>query len=310
MILVGGLGGGGDSGGALAIALALRRHANVAILGAVPCRSSDLVRAKRVAGSVFEVTPRTWVSGRFFESRIASLGWEVYVACMEDGLEGAVEGLETLISQRRVDAIVGVDLGGDALLRGDEPELGSAAEDAMGLALLSEVSRELGVKVLVAVGALGAEMGGVLDMGLLVENMVRLERASGYLGAYRPRGEVLREFTDSARRLLEEVPSFMLTVFLDALLGNLGERRYRVAYFDGTFRVEPHHAYLYVFEADKVCEASELCQEAIRRKILSLLRRALEGRKSRSGRSGIEGWRKELSRLSARKLSLSKLLGR
>jgi len=36
----------------------------------------------------------------------------------------------------------------------------------------------------------------------------------------------------------------MLTAYVDALEGRLGERQYDVAYFHGTFKVEPHHCHI------------------------------------------------------------------
>jgi len=97
VILVGGVGGGGDSAGALSIATALRMAgADVAVLGMLNCAVGDVQRAERLAGSLLAVRPDSWAGGRFFEPHIAALGWDVYAICLREGLEKAVEGLDYL----------------------------------------------------------------------------------------------------------------------------------------------------------------------------------------------------------------------
>jgi len=304
LILVGGLGGGGDSAGSLSLAIALKHAgADVAILGMVNCRVRDVVRSERVAGSLLRVSRESWAGGRFFEPLIAELGWETYVLCLREPLRAAVEGLESLREQG-ARAIVGVDFGGDALVRGDEPEVGSAWEDAMGLAVLVKAS-ELGLASVAGVGALGAEWGGCIPMGLLTENLLEVSRMGGYLGSYEPSGEVLREFAESARQLLRRVPSFMLTVYLDALEGKLGEHYYDVAYFRGTFEVRRYHRYIYVFKPEVLGSFNQLCQLALRVGDLGRLERA--GRRVRQ-REGVGNWEEVLLRLARRKWDYRSLL--
>jgi len=125
---VGGVGGGGDSASALSIAIALRlAGADVAVLGMLNCATGDVQRAEKLADTLLAVRPDSWAGGRFFEPHIASLGWDVYAICLREGLEKAVEGHDYLKSTG-ARAVVGVDFGGDALVKGDEPDVGSAYE--------------------------------------------------------------------------------------------------------------------------------------------------------------------------------------
>jgi len=155
-------------------------------------------------------------------------------------------------------AVVGVDFGGDALVKGDEPDVGSAYEDAMTIAALSKAE----VKAMLGVGMLGAELGGRIPASILAENIVKIARGGGYLGAYEPQGETLGEFLRAARLLLQRAPSFMLTAYVDALEGRLGERQYDAAYFHGVFKVEPHHCHIFVFKAEAVAQFNRLAQLA------------------------------------------------
>jgi len=115
VILVGGVGGGGDSTGALSIAIALRlAGADVAVLGMLNCAVGDVQRVERLAGSLLAVRPDSWAGGRFFEPHIAGLGWDVYAICLREGLEKAVEGLHYLKSMG-ARAVVGVGMLGAEL---------------------------------------------------------------------------------------------------------------------------------------------------------------------------------------------------
>ena len=181
---------------------------------------------------------------------------------------------------------------------GDEPEIGSATADATGLTILVRVSREPGMKTLLAADAVGAEAGGCIPMELLVEDVLGLAKGGGYLGSYEPQGDVKRKFLLAASQLLKKVPSFMLTVYVDALRGNLGERFYSVAYFHGRFRVVEHYKYMYVFDPIKVCGMNSLCQAALKGG-KGGARAAM--RKRRVGaRRGIRDWERLMLRLAAK----------
>jgi len=301
VILVGGVGGGGDSAGALSIAIAFKMAgAEVAVLGMLNCSVGDVQKAERLAGSLLAVRPDSWAGGRFFEPHIAALGWDVYAICLREGLEKAVEGLDYLKSMG-ARAVVGVDFGGDAIVKGDEPEVGSAFEDAMALAALSKA----GVKAVLGVGMLGAELGGRIPTPILAENAVEIARGGGYLGAYEPQGEALREFLRAARLLLQRAPSFMLTAYVDALEGRLGARRYDVAYFHGVFKVEPHHCHIYMFKAEAVAQFNKLAQLAAKVGDLARLEKA---KREIRPRRGMTNWERVLANLAKKKWNYHELL--
>ena len=256
MILVGGLGGGGDSGGSLSVALALKKLGfNVSILAMLNARNDDIISAKNLVGSLIEVYPYSWSSGRFFEPHIASLGWRVYALCLREGLEEALKGLEFLKEKLGVKTVISVDFGADVLVKGDEPDVGSTSNDSLGLAVLVEASKRLKLETFLGVGVLGGEFGGCIPVELLVENILEIVRSNGYLGVYEPRENVKREFLGVASYLLSRVPSLMLTIYVDALRNKLGKHFYNIAYFRGYFKVEEYHKYIFFFDPVKVCKA-------------------------------------------------------
>ncbi|RLE78017.1 MAG: hypothetical protein DRJ52_10885 [Thermoprotei archaeon] len=263
-VAVGGLGGGGDSGGALAFAIPLRRKGiEPVFIAFARCSTDTILRAEKYTGAVVKVTFSSWSSGRFFEPHIASLGFETYVICLKEKKRDVIDGLEKLVSELNIRIFISIDLGGDSLVFGDEPLLGSFRTDTLGLASLSTISENLGVRAYLAVGVLGLEGGGRdLDIEYLADNLVKLSESKAYLGSYRPPQEAVSEVAATMGYLLSREKSAMLTLYRDALLGKLGTRRYDVAYLHAEVCVKNYHGYFFVFNALKVCELSKLCKAA------------------------------------------------
>ena len=158
---------------------------------------------------------------------------------------------------------ISVDLGGDSLIFGDEPLLGSFETDILGLMSLSTISRDPGVKTYLAAGALGLEGGGKgIDPEYLADNLIELNESGAYLGSYKPSQKTLSEIISTISYLLSREKSAMLTLYRDALLGKLGTRRYDIVYLHAEVSIKNYHGYLFVFNAPKVCELSRLCQAA------------------------------------------------
>jgi len=304
MILIGGVGGGGDSAGALSLALDVKEklRKRVAILGMVRVRVKNIEKPKRIIKGIVEVKGETWASGRFFEPRIASLGWETYVVCLEEKLDDILEGLRVLVEEKDIKHIVCIDFGGDVLIRGNEPELGSPVSDAIGLAVLAEAKKKLGLHTILGIGNFGAEFGGVIPIPLLVENLQEIAMAGGYYGAYKPPKEVLPKFFMYTEYLRKRVPSFMLNVYLDALKGKFGKNRYRVAYFNGVFKVEPYHRFIFMVDPIKACSLNTLCTVARKRRNVEAVKKAVRYRKVKK-RKGVINWEKALQRFLKKKWS-------
>lgn len=267
IVVVGGLGGGGDSGGAVPIAFELERLGiRVVFAGFVNARVEDIRGAVRVAGGLLRVYPGSSSGSiRFFEPGIAGLGYETYCICSKEPRPMVLEAVEWLVDNYGVEAIISVDLGGDSLVFGDEPLVGSWKEDMAALSILAEVSGRKTVKTYLAVAVLGGEAGGRgLSLPHLAENIQILLRDNAYHGYYEPAGTVREEALRVLPVLLKKTPSAMLALYLDSLSGRTGMRDYHVLYLQGRYPVKPYYRYHFFFDPVKVCRRSRFCQHMMR----------------------------------------------
>ncbi len=101
-----------------------------------------------------------------------------------------------LVEEHQIDAVLLVDGGIDALLRGDESSLGTPAEDLASLAAVSRL--EVPVKVLACLG-LGAEIRDGICHEQVFDRIAELTRAGGFLGsgALLPQTRCGRLYTDA-----------------------------------------------------------------------------------------------------------------
>jgi hypothetical protein len=95
------------------------------------------------------------------------------------GVRPLARAYRTLIERLAIDAIVLVDGGIDAVLRGDETSLGTPSEDLASLAAATSA----GVPVALACVGLGAELRDGIAHAQVLERIAELSRSSGYLGA-------------------------------------------------------------------------------------------------------------------------------
>ena len=270
-VLIGGLGGGGDSGGALPIALELNKLGIRTIFaGFVNAKQRDIRGAERITEALLRVTPDSSTRRvRFFDPIISSMGYETYCICSREHRKAAVEALEWLIKTYKVKALIYVDLGGDSLVFGDEPRMGSWRADTRALSVLAEIGRKGLAKTYLAVGVLGGEGGGSISQNHLAENVMNLLRDGAYYGYYVPEGEAKEEVIQLISEVLRRVPSGMLKFYLDSLRGLTGLRDYNILYLRGRFYVKEYYKYHFFFDPVKVCGRSWLCQRMTERGFVS-----------------------------------------
>jgi hypothetical protein len=195
--LVLGIGGGGDVVGALAVAEHVRVfHGANPIVGGVawersvvdpepgPRHADEIENALEIAPGVLAASGETVVraSGvRFAESRVAGmLGVQTVLVDVSVGPRAIADGLQAAAGAMGCDLIVFLDVGGDALAHGDEPDLGSPLCDAVMLAA-ADLLAEREVPVLGAV--FGAGCDGELTPTEVLERLGEVARAGGLAGA-------------------------------------------------------------------------------------------------------------------------------
>ena len=189
-----GVGGGGDVVGALAVAEPLARlHGARPVVGGTTWerivvdahpgpRGLDQLDelAEHLGPGAALAGPRTHVAARgvrLAEARTAELIGEATLLVDPTGGPGAVvAGLEAALGRLGADALVLVDVGGDALAHGHEPGLSSPLCDAVLLAAGAELA-ERGLAVLGAVFGPGCD--GELEPDEVLERVAEVAAGGG-----------------------------------------------------------------------------------------------------------------------------------
>lgn len=199
--LVLGIGGGGDVVGALATAEACRLGGAEPVVGGVtwerrpidpqpgPRAEAEIEGARRLAAGVIAASAETRVreSGVLFaESRMAGLlGEETVLVDATLGPAQLADGLAAAAAALGCDLIVFVDVGGDALAHGDEPELASPLCDALMLAAAARLGEPAsgGSSPPVLGGIFGIGCDGELTPAEVLARLAEVGEAGGLAGA-------------------------------------------------------------------------------------------------------------------------------
>jgi hypothetical protein len=260
--LVLGIGGGGDVVGALATAEACRLNGGEPVVGGVtwerrpidpqpgPRAEAEIEGARRLAPGVLASSASTRVraSGvRFAESRMAELlGEETVLVDPTLGPAQLADGLAAAAASIGADLIVFVDVGGDALAHGDEPELASPLCDALLLAAAARLAERA------AAGGAPPVLGGIFGIGCdgeltpaeVLARLAEVGAAGGLAGA--------RGLTPAVAGRLEEavkmVPTEASAQALRCFRGEIGPAAIR----QGRRRVELSPAGALTFYFDPV----------------------------------------------------------
>jgi hypothetical protein len=189
-VLLAGCGGGYDIMGALPLIHELReRDVEVHLASLSFCYLNGLDGARQdpdhpnlyavdaTAASELKYCPEAWLAD-FLDRRFAP-GHVVH--CFEKtGVVPLANAYRGLVKRLGIDAIVLIDGGVDALLRGDERSLGTPSEDLTSLAAVATL--DVPTKILACVG-LGAEMRDGISHADAFERIASLTARGAYLGA-------------------------------------------------------------------------------------------------------------------------------
>lgn len=195
-VLVLGIGGGGDSLGALQLYMKLRSLGGRPILGSIvwermpqdpfpgPIPVEQLVNGEVLGRSVALVNPESYVDryGLRVRPQVVSasiaLGEKTVFVDVSKGAAGMTEALEIVKGVLEVEAVVGVDVGGDVVARGCEEDLWSPLADAVSLAALNRST----VPSLIYLLSPGAD--GELSQGEVLRNVSSIARRGGLVGVF------------------------------------------------------------------------------------------------------------------------------
>lgn len=231
-VLAFGVGGGGDVVGAVPTARFLEMHGVEVMLGGLawerpeidprpgPRPFEEVTGIERVSATVGRVDGDTATGDgvTFAETHVAR--WsdrEVLLLDVTRGAGALAEGLGEACGALGIDAVVGVDAGGDAVARGDEPGVRSPLADGLSLAALTALDRHT------ALGILGYGSDGELTRGELDARLAGVAEEGGLLGAW----GITPATAAAMDALLETVPTEASRLPVAAARGAHGTREIR-----------------------------------------------------------------------------------
>jgi hypothetical protein len=137
----------------------------------------------------------------FAEAGVARhLGAPTVLIDVTRGAAGAARGIAAAMERLDCDCLVGVDVGGDVLGRGDEEGLASPLCDAvMVAAMLSATGKEAAL-----LGVIGAGCDGELSPAVVLDRVAALGRAGAWLGTWGVSADVALELERTAERVPTE----------------------------------------------------------------------------------------------------------
>ncbi len=189
-VLLAGCGGGYDILGAVPLIPALRARGcevHLASLSFTYLNGLDGARQDPTHPNLYEVDgahatelkycPEAWLA-RFLSAR---LGAPQVVHCFDKtGVVPLTAAYRALVARYAIDAIVLVDGGIDAVLRGDERSIGTPSEDLASLAAVADV--DVATKLLACVG-LGSEWRDGISHADALERIAVMTARGAFLGA-------------------------------------------------------------------------------------------------------------------------------
>ncbi len=259
--LVLGIGGGGDVVGALAAARLCESLGTPFAIGGVawerfavdptpgPRPLDDVRGGERMGDHAVLAVPETaTVDGiAFAESGVAAhLATHAVLVDVTGGVAGASEGISAAMERLDCDLLLGVDVGGDVLGRGDEDGLASPLCDAVMLAAMLQVGGD--AEPLLAV--LGAGCDGELTPAQVFERVAALGRAGAWVGTWGVSPGLAAELERAAEHVPTEA-SLQVARCARGATGNVPIR-------GGRRQVELGPAGALMFAFDAAAAASEL----------------------------------------------------
>ena len=264
-VLVFGAGGGGDALGAIHLYLKLKRIGAEPYLGSVVWerRAVDPIPGPISLDEMRNIEPLAptlaWVTGESYALRggkrlvpqVAKaakvLGARTLFIDVTRGAEGAKDALRAAVEILGLQAVIGVDVGGDMLAKGYEEGLQSPLADAVSLYALINSGAEIRL-----IEILGPGSDGEIEKHVVLE---RIAEAARYGGLVEVTG-LTREEYEAMVRWRGEFYSEASVMPLRAFSGETGEVLIR----GGARRVhlDPVNAAAYIIEAEAASKVNKL----------------------------------------------------
>jgi hypothetical protein len=174
------------------------------------------------------------------------------------GVERLRDAYRHLVESLDLDAVVLVDGGTDILLRGDESDLGTPAEDIASLAAVAGL--DVAVKLVTCLG-FGIDAHDGVNHVEVLENIAALDRDGAYLGALSIPGTsreavLYRDAVADAQAATPLRPSIVNGQIAAAVGGDFGDVQFTSRTTGSTLFVNPLMAIYFSFELDGLAARS------------------------------------------------------
>ena len=235
--LVVGIGGGGDVIGSIPTAYYIENIlGKKVILGSLtwerwlvdpspgPRSLEELENVEILSCSTGFASSSTQIRGRNFlqASFVAEvLNEKVLLIDITGGVVNVLKGLFDALKRLDISLVVGVDVGGDVIARGNEPGLRSPLADSLMLAVLAKLKTDY--KIPSVVGFFGFGSDGELKQEELLKYLSEISAKGGYLGA---KGLSFEE-VELMEKIMIKAKTEASKVPIDAFKGFFGERAIR-----------------------------------------------------------------------------------
>jgi hypothetical protein len=231
-ILIAGAGGGYDVYSGVPLYAALRAAGKEVHLANLTFTHLGDTTARFLAPQLARVDRFTRGAERYFPEHslcevLAAAGHEdPIVYCFEKtGAEPLLSAYRHLVAAHRIDAVVLIDGGTDILMRGDEPGLGTPAEDMTSLAAVAGLD-EVATRLVACLG-FGVDAFHGVQHSYVLEAIADLTRSGGFLGASSllPTMPEARLFAEAVARAEARFPSgsIVCSSIASAIAGDFGD---------------------------------------------------------------------------------------
>ena len=296
-VLIAGCGGGFDVYSGVPIGVYLMRRECSVVFANYSFSQPAFGGCERIAPNAWRVEASARETPYFPEKWLAewlaqrSLPAPVY-ALTRTGAQPLLAAYKALLDRHPTDLVILVDGGTDSLIFGDEPGLGTVAEDAV--SLVAACGAAGAGRTLLAVIGFGIDHFHGVSHYAFLENVARLSRSGGYLGGIplvqgMPEADAFLELVDHANQRQPHDRSIVCNSIASALRGEFGDY-HATDHTGGTeLFINPLMTQYWAFEADRVLEhmgfAGALAQTLTIREAVAVIEEARESLVIRPRRS-------------------------
>jgi hypothetical protein len=289
-ILLAGCGGGFDVVNGVPLLVWAKENGKEVVVANLSFSKLPRLCTERVGSAGWIVDRNTgiddYIPEKYLAEWLGSRGLDPFiVGILAKGVQPLRETYEAIVEKYAIDTILLVDGGTDSLVKGDEPDLATIAEDAASILAVQGVAVER--KVLACLG-FGVDAFHGISHHAFLENTSEAIRNGGFLGsvsvcAGTSEGDAFLEAVDHLNASQPDRRSIVCNSVASAIRGGFGDSvvvdRYRTA---GTeLFVNPLMASYWTYDLDYVASSmgfrDEIMQSTTRTEVVEGIRRYRQG---------------------------------